>query len=227
MKHLNTTGIVLARTDFGEADRIVTFLTPDHGKLNGLVKGVRKSRSKLAGGIELFSISEFGFIVGRGEVRTITFTRLKSNFANVSAELPRAQAGFELLKTIHATTGGHPEAAYFELLAGALDALNNKSLPAELTLLWFYLRLLVIAGHQPDFFRLDDGAPLPPGQRFTFDYSKMRFSVATGGDFKQNDVKLLRLLSVNQAVVLPKLQVEEKLVSACLQLVRTIHRSLA
>jgi len=51
MKRINTHGIVLARTDFGEADRILTFLTPDNGKVKAIAKGVRKQKSKMAGGI--------------------------------------------------------------------------------------------------------------------------------------------------------------------------------
>jgi DNA repair protein RecO (recombination protein O) len=71
MKRFKTNGIILARTNYGEADRIITFLTPDHGKVKVIAKAVRKSKSKLAGGIELFSISQISFIIGRGEINTL------------------------------------------------------------------------------------------------------------------------------------------------------------
>ena len=61
-----TSAIILKRVDYGEADRILTLLTPDHGKLSLMAKGVRKIKSKLAGGIELFSISTITFAEGRG-----------------------------------------------------------------------------------------------------------------------------------------------------------------
>lgn len=57
-----TSGIVLNRINFGEADRILTVITPDQGKLSLIAKGVRKEKSKLAGGIELFSVSNISFI---------------------------------------------------------------------------------------------------------------------------------------------------------------------
>ena len=57
MKQLVTEVIILARTDYGEADRILTVLSPEYGKLRLLAKGVRRVKSKLAGGIELFSVS--------------------------------------------------------------------------------------------------------------------------------------------------------------------------
>jgi DNA repair protein RecO (recombination protein O) len=39
-----TTAIVLARTEFQEADRILTLLTPDQGKLRAIAKGVRRAK---------------------------------------------------------------------------------------------------------------------------------------------------------------------------------------
>ncbi|MCA9330182.1 DNA repair protein RecO, partial [Candidatus Saccharibacteria bacterium] len=62
MKQIVTVGIVLARINYGEADRIVTILTPDHGKIRLLARGVRKIKSRLAGGIELFSINDLTYI---------------------------------------------------------------------------------------------------------------------------------------------------------------------
>lgn len=50
---LHTRAIVLRRTNYGETDRILNLLTPE-GKKSVLAKGVRREKSKLAGGIELF-----------------------------------------------------------------------------------------------------------------------------------------------------------------------------
>ena len=41
-----TEGIVLRRDDYGEADRLVTLLTPGHGKLRALAKGARRLTSR-------------------------------------------------------------------------------------------------------------------------------------------------------------------------------------
>jgi len=41
-------GIVLRRIDYGEADRILTVLTLEHGKIGVIARGVRKSQSRLA-----------------------------------------------------------------------------------------------------------------------------------------------------------------------------------
>ncbi|MEK7561678.1 MAG: DNA repair protein RecO, partial [Patescibacteria group bacterium] len=80
MNRYITKGIVLSRTDYGEADRILSFLTIDHGKVRAIAKGVRKSKSKLAGGIELFSVSDLTLIIGRGELNTLISTRLVRHY---------------------------------------------------------------------------------------------------------------------------------------------------
>ena len=48
--HKHTVAIILKRINYGEADEYVNFVTPDYGKLRLMAKGVRKSKSKLAGG---------------------------------------------------------------------------------------------------------------------------------------------------------------------------------
>lgn len=54
-KHFGTTGIVIRKIDFGEADRIVTVLTEDMGKIDCIAKGARRLKSKFCGRLELFS----------------------------------------------------------------------------------------------------------------------------------------------------------------------------
>ena len=49
--------IVLRRTNYAEADRVLQLLTPK-GRRSVIAKGVRRERSKLAGGIELFAICD-------------------------------------------------------------------------------------------------------------------------------------------------------------------------
>ena len=54
---IRTKAIVLRRTNYGEADRILNFLT-EQGVIAAIAKGVRKEKSKLAGAVELFTVSD-------------------------------------------------------------------------------------------------------------------------------------------------------------------------
>src|SRR5688572_21914665 len=104
MNQTVTEAIVLSRTDYGEADRILTLLTPDHGKLRLIAKGVRRVKSKLAGGIELFSITSITYIKGRGDIGTLVSTRLAKYYDQIVKDLDRTMLGYDLIKQLNRVT---------------------------------------------------------------------------------------------------------------------------
>ena len=56
MKRLwSTDAIVLSRFDLGEADRVLTLITPHEGKVKAIAKGVRRPTSRLGGSVEPFA----------------------------------------------------------------------------------------------------------------------------------------------------------------------------
>ena len=116
MNQLTTQGIILSRTDFGEADKIITLLTPDHGKLRLMARGVRRAKSKLAGGVELFSVSDITYIKGRGEIGTLISARLITHYGRIVRDVTRTMLGYELIKQLNKVTEDEPEAEYFTLL---------------------------------------------------------------------------------------------------------------
>ena len=64
---IKTLAYVLRRTNYGEADRILNIITPE-GKKSVIVKGVRRAKSKMAGSVELFSLSELNIHFGKSEL---------------------------------------------------------------------------------------------------------------------------------------------------------------
>ena len=101
MRRYITQGIVLTRTDYAEADRILSFLTSDHGKVRAIAKGVRKERSKMAGGVELFCVNELSFIKGRGEISTLVSSRLIKYFETIVKDINRTMYGYSFLKLLN------------------------------------------------------------------------------------------------------------------------------
>jgi DNA repair protein RecO (recombination protein O) len=195
MKQVTTKGIILTRVNYGEADRIITFLTPDQGKITGMAKSVRKAKSKLAGGIELFSISEISYIIGKSDISTLTSTRLQNHYGNIVKDLDHTQAAYELIKLVNKATEEHPEEAYFNLLQESFTALDDLEIDAELTKTWFNMQMLRIAGHTPDL-RMDiNGEKLEMQNSYDFHLEQMRFAlpVERQGSFDCNHIKFLRL----------------------------------
>lgn len=197
MKSEQTRGIVLSRTDFGEADRIVTMLTPDHGKLRLMVRGARRLKSKMAGGIELFSISDISFIKGRGEILTLVSTRLRQHFGAIVSDVDRVQLGYKILKDINRHTEDQADQTYFDLLQNVLVALDDVAVPLELIQTWFEAQMIRLSGHQPNLQTDAAGAKLDPTKNYLFDLENMCLSQSDRGDLAQDQIKLLRLLFDN------------------------------
>ncbi len=204
MKQIHTKGVVLTRTDYGEADRIITFLTPDNGKVRVIAKGVRRQKSKLAGGIELFSESDITYIVGKKDLHTLVSTRLITHFGDITHELERTMAGYEMLKIISRVLEDEGGEEYYELLYESLKALNNLSAPKSLAETSFLLQLMRLLGHLPNFTHDVHGNVLPDEAQYQFSFDDMAFISSPVGMFTKNHIKVLRLLSHNPVQSLHK-----------------------
>ncbi len=223
MNQIVTSGIVLNRTNFGESDRILTILTPDHGRIKAIAKGVRKVKSKLAGGIELFSISHITFIKGKSEIYTLVSTRLSQHYPNIGKSLDRTMFGYDVLKLVDKTVEDNAGEEYFVLLAHALAGLNEPALPLSAVELWLNAQLLKLAGHSPNLSTDTAGHRLSQTQQYSFDPDNMAFVGRAQGHYGVNHIKLMRLaLGLNSPLKLAQLKDIDAVLPTCLQLSKTM-----
>jgi len=54
----HTKGIVLKSIDFRETSRIATFFTKNYGKVQGVLKGIRKDFKKFGSSVDRFSVND-------------------------------------------------------------------------------------------------------------------------------------------------------------------------
>ncbi len=193
MKQLKTKAIVLARINYREADRIITLISEDYGKIRLMARGVRNMKSKLAGGIELFSVNDISFILGKGDISTLVSSRLNTNYPNILTDLERVQAGYDFLKTIDRMTQDGSGSEYFDLLESALGGLNDSNLGKTVLRLWFTSHLIAISGHSPNLSTDKNGGKLSELGGYGFDTDSMCFFAHPKGSYTTNDVKYLRL----------------------------------
>lgn len=218
MRQLTTTGIILNRTDYGEADRILTLLTPDYGKLRVLAKGVRRVKSKMAGGIELFSISQLGFIKGRGELSTLTSTRLEKHYRNIAKDLDRTMVGYDMIKRLDRATEEAAEREFFDILQHVFEALDDKNISLPVVQLWFVMQLLEAAGRSPNLVTDVTGAKLEIDGSYGFNSEEMTFYKAEQGRFGGDHIKLLRLARDYSPTVLGHVTNSQKMIKDLLLL---------
>ncbi len=140
-------GIVLRRRNLGEADRLVTVLSRDRGKLTVVARGARRPRSRLGGRLE--PPTRFRALVAEGRsLDVISQVDVLDPNAALRDDLGRMGAAAVVLELAdRALADRHPHPDVYRLLVEALDLLHKSD--GELAGLWFAARLLVLTGHRP------------------------------------------------------------------------------
>ncbi len=192
MNYVTTTAMVLRRVNYGEADRIVTFLTVTHSKVAVLAKGVRKSTSKLAGGIELLGESEITFIPGKGKLSTLTSAKLLTHTNSLTKDLNRLQVVYELLKRVDKIAEYVDDPRLYSVLKQTIVALDaGTTIPVAM--LWFDMQLLKLLGQAPNLRNDTTGKPLQGEKLYHFEVDRMGFTEHPEGVYNADHIKLLRL----------------------------------
>lgn len=222
MRAILTKGIVLARTNFQEADRIITVLTPDQGKLRLMAKGVRRPKSKLAGGIELFSVGELSYLPGRKELGTLVSSRLEQHYGDIVQDINRTMFGYDVLKRFNKITEEVVEADYFHLLVAILEGLNQLDIPLEVVEMWAGLQLLKLTGQAPNLETDVAGQKLSADQAYDFSFDDMSFVAREGSAFTAPLIKVLRLALLTDLPALMRVQGIDAQAVAGAPLVRTM-----
>lgn len=185
--------IVLNRTNYSESDRIVTFLTKDFGKIRAIAKGVRKERSKLAAGVELFSVNEIGFINGKSELATIISSRLVKNYHHFLDSLEKVEFGFSSLKQLNKLVADGADSQYFSLAEKLFISLDDKKISLDVTALWWQVNLALVTGHGINLSQTINGQPFDNNKKYSFDKKRGGFLENSDGKFNANHLKLLKL----------------------------------
>lgn len=214
-KSIRTQAIVLRRTNYGEADRILQLLTPD-GRYSALAKGVRREKSRLAGGIELFAISDVVITQGKGDLGIITSARLIMFFGNILQDYDRLQFAYETVKQVARASETADDPEWFSVLSEVLGALNDKEVPFRLIETWFYLRYADLLGHALNLQRDTSGEKLSPEAKYTYDVSEQGLRLATAGDITVDHIKLLRLAAAKPLSILKQIGGIEPILPVCL-----------
>ena len=189
----NTQGVILARINYAEADRILTVLTRDFGKVSLIAKGTRKEKSKLAGGIELFSVSDIGFVEGKGDLGTLMAARLTKQYNSFFNDLTKIEFGYNCLKLINKYTTTETGMEYFHLLKQLFEALDNPKLSNAAVSVWWAVQLSNVTGHSINIEATIDEKGFEESGRYSFEYEMAGFRLAADGKFASAHIKYLRL----------------------------------
>ena len=219
-RDLKTQGYVLRRTNYGETDRILNIITPQ-GKIAAMARGARKEKSKLAGGIELFTLSQFQIHQGRGELGVVMSAKMQKFHRGIIRDLDRMELASAILKKVNAAAEHTNSDEYFWLVKQGLAALDEGT-DLALVEAWFTLNLKRVLGEEVNLYRDDEGEKLAADLRYHWDSYEKAFKKAANGAYGANEIKLLRLMTNNDLPIVRRVKFDSGMLGPILDLTRTL-----
>ena len=143
--------IVLRTQKLGEADRIITLLTREHGRVRAVAKGVRRTKSKFGARLEPGSHIDIQLYTGR-TFDTVTQVESVFNYGEALTEdYSRWTIAGTILEAAERFTSHEHEPALqeFKLVTGAMKALADNKYDPSMILDAYLLRSLAVGGYAP------------------------------------------------------------------------------
>ncbi|OBI90067.1 DNA repair protein RecO [Mycobacterium asiaticum] len=143
--------VVLRQHKLGEADRIVTLLTRDHGLVRAVAKGVRRTRSKFGARLEPFAHIDAQLHPGRNLDIVTQVVSIDAFATDIVSDYGRYTCGCAMLETAERLAGEEraPAPALHRLTVSALRAVADGRRPRDLLLDAYLLRAMATAGWAP------------------------------------------------------------------------------
>ena len=145
--------IVLRTHKLGEADRIITLLTRQHGRVRAVARGVRRTTSRFGSRLEPFMHVDLQLSEGRSLDHITQAETLTPFHGGIGGDYERYTAGTVMLETADrlVTEEREPSVQQFLLLVGGLRAMASGDHTPGQVLDSYLLRSLAVAGYAPSF----------------------------------------------------------------------------
>ncbi len=222
MRELRTDAIVLKRTNYGETDRILSIITP-LGKRSALAKGVRKEKSKLAGAVEPFSLTEMNLHEGKGELLVVTGAKCKKFYSNLLKDFARLEVASEILKRIMRVSEQVDTPEYFEIARDCLQALDAGA-EMEAVLTWAYLNIFKTGGGEINLHFDAEGKTLLEDGRYAWDFAELALKKDAAGKISGNEIKMLRLMVAAKLDLVLKVRGVQEMMPDLLYIAKTLNQ---
>lgn len=205
MKNEKLKAIVLRRTNYQEADRILDLVTP-LGKRSVIARGVRKEKSRLAGSVELLCESEIVLTKSnKSSLAILTSARLIRFYGNILKSYDRMTFAYDTLKNIGKAVNQIEEPEWYDLLSQVLSGLDDLKIDLRLIRVWFLLQYQKLLGNELNMLYDVDGKKLEKNKKYTYDYLERGLREDIGGKINGDVIKFLRVVNNNSLDLVTKI----------------------
>lgn len=219
-KDIKTLGYVMRRTNYGEADRILNIITPN-GKMTAIAKGARKEKSKLAGGIEIFTLAEYNIHFGKSEFGVVTGVKVKKHYNTIIKDLGKMELAASILKRVNTMAEGSDNSDGFCIVDQSLRSLDAGG-DVRVIETWCLMNIKKSMGEEMNLYRDVSGEKLEVGKKYNWDMCELAFVEDMQGEYDTDDIKLLRLMASGDLAVVQRVKLQEDRIDRILRLVKMV-----
>ena len=149
-KNLKVNGIIIAESNSGDSDKMLTMLTPNLGKISCTAKGARRTKSQLLSATQVFTFGEYMLFKG-GDTYTINSCETIEMFYNLRTDLDKLTYASHITKIINDVTTENQNSFYIlKLYLNTLYAISETDKNLDFLLSVFKMRLMKIIGFAPN-----------------------------------------------------------------------------
>ncbi len=149
MKSYKDIGFTIRKTNYGEADVIMSVFTKYHGRVEAIAKGARKIKSRKGGNFDIMALSSFSFAKGKN-LDIVTEVKLLNDYSSIQKKLNNTLVIFYVAKVLKKILQeGEYQKELFEITKSFLEVFEKEK--EEVLIYAFELKLLGILGFSPNF----------------------------------------------------------------------------
>lgn len=208
----HTQAIVLKSFDYRETSKIVRFYTRDHGKVSGVLKGLRRDPKKFGSSVDQFSVNDIVYYEYRNsDLHLVSQCDMRGFFGPIREDIKRMNAAMYILELVDKIMPAEAaNQAVYELMLRYLDSLQRARDINKLVYM-FQIKVLSLSGFRPHLDSCVQTAQPIHGQA--------RFSMKLGGLIAPGvRIKDDQAVPINPGTIASMLHIEQHDWDYCLRL---------
>ena len=159
-----TKALVLREVRYKEADRILSLFSDTEGKITAKARGALRKSSKTAAATQQLTYAEMTLFGNRGKW-TVNEASVIEDFSGLRTDIAKLALGSYFAECIEAlSVEDQPDAALLQLVLNSLYALSRDMYPEMLIKAAFEIRLMCLAGYEPDLSACSGCGDTEPGE---------------------------------------------------------------